>query len=304
MGAKPSGWREKVARLCPQARFDEPLKKHSTFRIGGPADCYVEIHSRGQLQALLRTARDKSVPIFMLGYGSNLLIQDGGVRGIVARLRGDFERVEFPGKDRVRAGAGARVPSLVLRCAERGLAGTEPLVGVPGTVGGALVMNAGTRDGEIGDLVAEVEILEPPAWKARRLARAQLVFSYRESSLNGRVALEALLQLKPGNKVDIMARVRQYQRKRLQTQPIHSHNVGSIFKNPPGLFVARLIEESGLKGMTFGGARVSPRHANFIENERGAKASDVLELVSRVRDRIRAAHGLELELEMRVVGDA
>lgn len=297
-------WRAGLAALFPDARFDEPLSRHTTFRIGGPADALVTARTAGDLARLLRFCRRRRVPVFPLGFGSNLLVLDGGVRGVVLRLAGDFSRVEFPGGTRVRAGAGVRVPHLALRCAERGLAGVEPLVGVPGTVGGALVMNAGTRDGEIGALVRWVESLDPKSLKAVRLPRSRLRFSYRSSSLGRRVVLGAELQLRPGDKVDIIDRVKKFQAVRLKTQPVHSFNVGSVFKNPPGRFVAQLIEESGLKGAVSGGARISPKHANFIENFDRARARDVLRLVDMARGAVRTRTGIELELEMKVVGES
>lgn len=299
-----SAWRRKIKDLLPQAKFDEPLRLHTTFRIGGPADSYVEIQNLGELKALFRLAREEGVPVFMLGWGSNLLVLDGGIRGIVARLRGDFEKVEFLESGLVRAGCGVRVPQLVSLCAEKGLAGGEPLVGVPGTVGGALVMNAGTREGEIGPLVREVEILDLGTLASAKLGSAELVFGYRDSSLQGRVVLGCVLELKPGDKRDIIRRVQAHQQKRLRTQPIHTFNVGSTFKNPPGKFVAKLVEEAGLKGAERGGARISPMHANFIENFSQATARDVLELVALIRERVTRLFGVELELEMKVVGEA
>jgi UDP-N-acetylmuramate dehydrogenase len=183
------------------------------------------------------------------------------------------------------------------------LSGLEPIVGVPGTVGGALAMNAGTRDGEIGPLVLEVEAADPEALSIRKLSKPELAFSYREGPLKNLVALTVLLQLKPGVKGDIMSVVGRYQQKRQQSQPIHTFNVGSTFKNPPGRFAAQMIEQLGLKGHVVGGARVSPLHANFIENFAGATASDVLALVDLIRERARANFGVGLELEMRVVGE-
>jgi UDP-N-acetylmuramate dehydrogenase len=297
-------WREKARELAPGARFDEPMIAHTTFKIGGPADCYAEVLSRAQLRGLLALAKEEGQGVLFLGWGSNILVRDGGIRGLVLRLRGDFEKVSFEEGFRVRAGCGVRVPQLVSLCAEKGLSGDESLVGIPGTVGGALVMNAGTRDGEIGDLVVEVDCVDPATLQERRISHEEARFSYRSSALAGSAVLGCLLQLKPGDKVDIMKLVAQYQQRRLQTQPVHTYNVGSTFKNPPGRFAARLIEEEGLKGEVFGGARVSPAHANFIENFAGAKASDVLELVRRVQERVKASRGLDLELEMKVVGEA
>ncbi|MEK7389078.1 MAG: UDP-N-acetylmuramate dehydrogenase [Elusimicrobiota bacterium] len=281
---------------------DEPLSGHTTFRIGGPADAFVVARDRGQARMALAVAREAGVPVFFLGRGSNILVRDGGVRGLTLALGGDFELIEFLGDNMVRAGAAVPVPQLVVTCAQKGLSGLEPIVGVPGVVGGALVMNAGTREGEIGPLVESVETLST-AGELRTVPRGDLNFGYRRSSLGPELILSAVLRLKPGNKADIMTVVGRNQQRRLQTQPIHTYNVGSTFKNPPGRFAAQLIEQLGLKGHAVAGARVSPRHANFIENFAGAKACDVLALVDLIRERVRAANGVELELEMRVVGE-
>lgn len=299
-----SDWRAKIKKALPQAKLDEPLARCTTFRIGGPADVFVELETSAELETLMRLAQGEKRPVFFIGFGSNLLIRDGGVRGIVARLRGDFEKLEFLPKNQVRAGAAVRVPQLVTACAEKGLGGDESLVGIPGTVGGALVMNAGTREGEIGALVKEVEVFDAASLSVKTIAAGELHFEYRKSNLEERIVLAGVLQLMPGDKRDIMLRVQRCQQKRLQTQPIHTYNVGSTFKNPPGKFVAKLIEEAGLKGMTRGGARVSPMHANFIENFANAKASDVLALVALIQDKIKASAGVSLELEMKVIGEA
>lgn len=296
-------WRAELKKSVARVRFDEPLAPYTTFKIGGPADALAEAGTREEVLAVLRAAREAGLPLFALGFGSNLLVRDRGVRGIVLRLDGDFARVEFPGGGRARAGAAVRVPQLVVSCAEKGLSGLEPIVGVPGTVGGALAMNAGTRDGEIGLLTVEVEAADPARAEIRTMSGAELAFSYRRGPMEGLVALSCLLQLKPGDKAGIMAVVARYQQKRLQTQPIHTYNVGSTFKNPPGRFAAQMIEQMGLKGHAVGGARVSPMHANFIENFAGAKASDVLALVDLIRERARATFGVGLELEMKVVGE-
>ena len=296
-------WRGEFLRAMPQAVLDEPLGRHTTFKIGGPADVFLPAQSREEALEAVRLARLAGVPIFVLGWGSNLLVKDRGVRGLVLRLSGDFERVEFLGGGRVRAGASVRVPQLVISCAEKGLSGLEPVVGVPGTVGGAVAMNAGTRDGEIGPLVTDVEVVGLETGSARIISKPELRFSYRESSLKNVVVMFATLELKPADKGDIMALVARYQQKRLQTQPIHTFNVGSTFKNPPGRYAAKMIEELGLKGLSVGGARVSEMHANFIENFAGATACDVLALVDLIRERVRAAFGVDLELEMRVVGE-
>lgn len=299
-----AGWRDGLAQLVPGVRFDEPLSKHTTFRIGGPADAYVELGKASELGPVFAYLRSSAVPWFILGWGSNLLVRDGGVRGVVLRFKGEFDRLRLAGDGRVHAGCAVRLPRLVTYCASHGLAGSEPLVGVPGTVGGALVMNAGTREGEIGDLVREVECFDVETLALARVAAERVNFGYRKSSLEGRIVVGATLELNAGDKGDIMARVRRLQDRRQKTQPIHTYNVGSVFKNPPGRFVAQLIESAGLKGAAHGGARVSPLHANFIENHDGATARDVLALVETMRREIRSRFQLELELEVKVVGEA
>ncbi|MBI4385914.1 MAG: UDP-N-acetylmuramate dehydrogenase [Elusimicrobia bacterium] len=302
-GAARPAWILQFHRRFPKSRLAEPMSRHTTFHIGGPADAYLEVETEAELAKVCRFARRRRLPVFFIGWGSNLLVRDGGLRGIVARLRGEFDAVRFDGV-RVFAGAGVRLPALVSACARRGLAGAEPLIGVPGTVGGALVMNAGTREGEIGDLVKSVRVLDRKSLKGALLKRRSLRFGYRSSNLDKRVILGAELELKPGSKVDILERIKNLQQRRLQTQPVHTFNVGSIFKNPSGRFVARLIEEAGLKGARCGGASISRKHANFFENHGGATARDVLDLVRLVRGRIRRRYGVELEPEMRIVGEA
>jgi len=299
----PSGWKKELARALPQARWEEPLAPHTTFRIGGPAECYVEAERPEDLAALFGVTRPGGVPVFMLGWGSNLLVLDGGVRGVVLRLKGGFDRLRRLEGRGVWAGAAVRLPRLVSYCAAHDLAGSEPLVGVPGTVGGALVMNAGTRQGEIGGLVREVELFDTERLASALKKGSELGFGYRRSELEGSVVTGVSLELNPGDKVDILRRVQELQAQRLRTQPVHTYNVGSVFKNPPGRFVAQLIEEAGLKGTSLGGARISPKHANFIENHRGATAADVLGLVEQARRAVRLRHGVELELEMKIVGE-
>jgi UDP-N-acetylmuramate dehydrogenase len=297
-------WSSRLKRLFPDALLDEPLARRTTFRIGGPADAFVTARRAGDLTRLYRFAKDESLPVTPIGRGSNLLVLDGGVRGIVLTLGGPYARMRFGADGLVWAGAAVLVPAFVVACAERGLGGAEPLVGVPGTIGGGLVMNAGTREREIGDLVRSVDLFDIESLEMRRLGPAEVRFAYRSSSLDGSLVLGGTLALNAGEPGDIMERVRRFQQRRLQTQPVHTFNVGSTFKNPPGRFIAQMIEEAGLKGLVRGGARISPLHANFIENFKGAAASDVLALVEAVRVAVRGREGLELELEMKILGEA
>ncbi|MBI3296647.1 MAG: UDP-N-acetylmuramate dehydrogenase [Elusimicrobia bacterium] len=299
-----ASWRARLKRLLPDVLLDEPMSRHTTFRIGGPADAFVTAKRAGDLSELYGFARAEDLPVTPVGWGSNLLVLDGGVRGIVLALGGPYARLRFSEGGLVWAGAAVRLPRMIVACAEKGLGGAEPLVGVPGTVGGALVMNAGTRELEIGDVTESVDVFDPESLETRRLGGAEVRFAYRSSSLAGSLVLGGTLSLKAGEPGDIMERVRRFQRQRLQTQPVHTFNVGSTFKNPSGRFVAKLIEEAGLKGRVHGGARISPMHANFIENFSAAAAADVLALVELARSEVRRREGLELELEMKIIGEA
>lgn len=279
---------------------DEPMSKHTTLGIGGPAEWYAEVDSLSHLDKVLRAARQKNLPVFFLGAGSNLLVSDRGIAGLVIRLHGEFESVRFNGQE-VRAGAGTLLPSLIKQAAERGLGGAEPLVGVPGTVGGALVMNAGTRELEIGQIVKSVEVIRSNG-ELHLIAADQISFQYRSSSLRNEIICFATLQLKPADKDDIIRTIQEFLSRRLQSQPIGTLNVGSIFKNPAGRYAAQLIEQAGLKGTKRGNAQISPKHANFIVNCGGASSEDVKGLIFEIQDAVYKKFGVRLEPEIKIVG--
>ena len=276
------------------------MSGHTTLNIGGPADWYAEAANVEQLRALLKAARENGVPCQFIGWGSNLLVSDKGIPGLVIRLRGEFESVSFAG-GQLRAGAGVFLPNLVKLCSDRGLGGVEPLVGVPGTVGGALVMNAGTSELEIGDVVKTVEVLDLQG-NLELLRPKDLEFGYRRSSLEGRVICFATLELRPKDRDDITRTIQKLLEQRLKTQPVGSQNVGSIFKNPKGDFAARLIERAGFKGRRVGGAEVSAKHANFIVNAGGATAADVRALISAIQEAVQKMSGVLLETEIKMIG--
>lgn len=287
--------------LCPDARPQEPLARHTTWGIGGPADFYVEILNRADLGALRRWAGARGISLMPIGQGSNLLVGDGGVRGGVVRLRGEFEEIRFTG-DIVHVGAGALLPRLSRQAAERGLTGAEPLCGIPGTLGGGLRTNAGTPEGDLGSLIQTVELMDDRG-AVRDVPRDELLFRYRHADLGGRWALAATLKLRPGGRNDILSSVEKQLARRAERQPLGTKNCGSVFKNPPGDFAARLIEAAGLKGHRLGGARVSPKHANFIENVDNASADDVRRLITLVRETVRQRFGTSLEPEVWMVGE-
>ncbi|MBI2119791.1 MAG: UDP-N-acetylmuramate dehydrogenase [Elusimicrobia bacterium] len=291
---------KELKELGISVKENEPMSKHTTLAIGGPAEWYLEIFSLEQLKKFLSITHTKKKAIFFLGAGSNILVSDQGLDGFIVRLLGEFEMVSFSGSC-ARSGAGVFLPTLVKKCAEQGLGGAEALVGVPGTVGGALMMNAGTRDLEIGTLVKSVEIVSLQGIE-KKLDSKQINFQYRCSSLAGSIICFATLQLQEKNKDDIIRIVQEFLSYRLKTQPIGTLNVGSIFKNPKGHFAAQLIENAGLKGFKIGQAQVSPKHANFIVNLGGAKAKEMKDLIFEIQRAIEKKFGIHLEPEIKFVG--
>lgn len=284
-----------------QIKKAEPLSRHSTFAVGGPADYYAEVRTRAELENLERACRESKTALFPIGQGSNLLVGDGGIRGVVVRLRGEFEDVSFDGNV-LTAGAGAAMPPLAKACAKRGLAGAEFMAGIPGTVGGGLMTNAGTPDGDLGSLVDSVDVLNADgSWET--LNREKLSFSYRRSNLAGRLVAKAVLKLQPGDPAVIMALVEKQLARRSERQPLGTYNCGSVFKNPAGDHAARLIEAAGLKGRRIGGARISPKHANFIENAERATAKDVRALIDLARRSVKEQFGVDLETEVWTAGE-
>jgi UDP-N-acetylmuramate dehydrogenase len=292
---------EALKAACPTVRPNEPLSKHTSFSIGGPAEYYADVNTLNELIGIRRAVTQHKLPYFFLGAGSNLLVADRGMRGLVLHLQGDFRKLEIS-DTKVIAYAGAWMPTLAKQAADRGLAGAESLIGVPGTIGGGLVMNAGTRDGVLGDLVESIDALDEDGNMRTRPA-SELGFVYRHSSLQGAWIVRAALRLKAEDRTSIMARVDSYLQYRSRTQPLATSNCGSVFKNPPGAAAAQLIEKAGFKGKSVGGARVSDRHANFIINENQAKASDVRELITQIQSSVLEQFGVQLEPEVKLVGD-
>lgn len=286
---------------CPGVKLQEPLSGHTSLAIGGPADYFANVSRVEELIALRRLAAGRGLPVFFLGAGSNLLVSDRGIRGLVLHLQGEFRAVEFEGT-RAKAGAAAWMPALVKQAAERGLSGIESLIGVPGTIGGGLIMNAGTREGALGDVVAFVEVLGD-ALKVETLTRDAFAFSYRKSNLEGRWILGAELVLKSAEPAVIIKRIDALLQYRSRTQPLATSNCGSVFKNPDEGPAALWIEKAGFKGVRAGGARVSERHANFIINENKASAKDVRALIERIQGKVHEQFRVRLEPEVKFVGE-
>ena len=285
--------------MAKRIKAEEPLSRHSTWAIGGPAEAFVEIHNEDELQSLLKWCQDEHQPFFILGWGSNVLLPDEGLRGVVARLRGDFESIRFDGA-RVRVGAGVHLPKLAKAAVEKGFAGVEALAGVPGTVGGALMTNAGTPRGVIGDVVASVRILNRNG-SISSVDRGNIDLGYRRSSLVGCWIVSADLQLLPSDNGSAKKRLQEELSSRAKTQPLGTKNVGSVFRNPSGDHAARLIEAAGLKGKTVGRMRFSPKHANFIENLGGATAKNAMQLIDLAQSSVKEKFNIQLHPEVIVV---
>lgn len=293
-----------------EIRLNEPMSRHTSFRIGGPADFFVVPLDREDLSNLIRELKAKGLPFFILGGGTNLLVRDGGVRGVVVSM----ERLVGIESERsyrsiggtfsvLRAEAGAPLPRLLAFTVEKSLTGLEFATGIPGTVGGAICMNAGTAKGEIGDVVDSVTMLTPDGVPVTK-NREDMEFGYRTSNVpKGYVVVEARLVLRSDNREKIKLRIHEIMEARKKTQPLGFPNAGSIFKNPLDESAGRLIDTAGLKGMTIGGAQISDRHANFIINKGNATARDVLALMEAVQEKVLEVHGIRLEPEIKVIGE-
>jgi len=289
------------ATMRGQVLADAPLAGYTSFRIGGPATLLASPADPEDLKRALAFARTEGLPIHVLGGGSNTLVRDGGFRGMAISLCA-FQALERRG-DTVAAGAGVRVSRLLAFCCRQGLAGLEILSGVPGTVGGAVWGNAGAWGGATADALASVEIATAGGQECT-LLRREIPFRYRVSGLPaGSVVMQAVFALAPGDPPAIRRRISGYLVRRNVSQPVEFRSAGSIFKNPPGEYAGRLVEQVGLKGTRMGNAMISAKHGNYIVNLGGARAADVLALLTLARERVRTATGIDLELEVKIVGE-
>lgn len=281
------------------AKANEPLAAHTYFKLGGPAEALLQPRSRSELAAVVKKCFGQTLSVRVLGSGCNVLVRDEGVRGVVLRLSEPaFTAITVEGR-RIRAGAGAGLSALISQAATRGLAGLETLVGIPGTVGGALRCNAGDRSGEIGQHVGRVEVMDEQGAVSVR-EREELVFSPGTSNLDDPVLLSADFELEADDPDAIVKRMRKAWIQRKAGQPLSFQAAGRIFKNPRGRSAAGLIEQAGLVKQRVGAAEVSDRNGNFIVAHPGATARDVLRLIELVKSRVQERFGVELELEIAV----
>ena len=301
---------EKLLReRCPEMelRVNEPMSKHTTFRIGGPAALMALPRTMEEVQTVLKTAAELGVEPFFLGNGSDLLVADRGYPGFIVKLAGEFEESCFcpapkGGTPQLTAGGAALLSTLSKTALHWGLTGLEFAGGIPGSVGGAVTMNAGAYGGEMAQVLESVTFLDE-AGEVCTLPVSECGFGYRKSIFSQRkcLVLRARFRLEQGDGYAIKARMDELTAKRREKQPIDLPSAGSMFKRPPGHFAAALIDQCGLKGLTVGGAQVSEKHAGFVVNRGGATCADVLELVRQVKEEVLRQTGVELEMEVKVL---
>lgn len=281
----------------------EPMAKHTSFRIGGPADVLAQPADEVELAALLKRAAEHAVPVTLIGNGSNLLVRDKGIRGLVIKLSNSFSDMKALGNE-LTFGSGISLAMASKKAASLSLSGLEFAVGIPGTIGGAVYMNAGAYDGEMAKVVTSVRVMDREG-KISELKASELAFAYRHTALqnSGLIVISVTVALQPGEAESIAAKMADFSQRRISKQPLELPSAGSMFKRPPGYFAGTLIDQTGLKGYTVGGAQVSTKHAGFVVNVGGATAQDVLQLISDVQSKVFAAHGVRLEPEVLVLGE-
>ena len=283
--------------------YMESMRRHTSWRIGGPADIMVMPSDIEDINQCVSFSREYGIPLTVIGNGSNTLVKDKGIRGIVLKISKGFDKIEVNGTT-ITAQAGALVPLLAKRAAAEGLGGMEFAVGIPASVGGAILMNAGAHGKCMADVVSEVQVLTPDG-NITSLSNGRIGFAYRKSDIkaNGLIVLRVEFSLSPGNPAEISAANNSNLAKRRRSQPLEFPNAGSVFANPPGQWAGWLIEQVGGKGMRVGDAMVSEKHANFIVNRGDATAVDTISLISRIKQMVMEQFNIELKLEVQVIGE-
>ena len=284
-------------------KYNEPLKSYTSLRIGGPADVFCSPDNIEDLKKVVSISQEHNIPFWVIGNGTNLLILDSGIRGLVINLNKGFKKIEFSDKI-IKVGAGVSLAYLSKMALNRELSGLEFACNIPGVLGGAIINNAGFKEDCMENVIQDVTFLTGEN-KIERTSRSNLNFSYRECNLKGKsvVILEATLLLKKGNKEEIESKIKQNIEIRKTKQPLDKFSAGSIFKNPPGYYAGELIEKVGAKGLSRGKAEVSTRHANFIINNGGALARDILYLIEEIDKRVKKNFGIKLEREIEILGE-
>lgn len=296
---------DRLREVLPEKQIltGEPMARHTTFRVGGPADYFAEPGDEKELAGVQRLCRSEGMPCYILGNGSNLLVSDLGYRGVMILLGKAWSGITVDGSC-IRAGAGAMLSAAAKQAWKAGLGGLEFASGIPGTVGGAVVMNAGAYGSDISAVLKSADVLTQEG-EVLRLSTEELELGYRASCIPGRgyVVLRAEFALEPGDPEAIGRRMEELAVQRRQKQPLEYPSAGSTFKRPAGYFAGKLIQDAGLRGFSVGGAQVSEKHCGFVINKGDASASDIMQLCRAVQQRVRDQFGVELELEVRVLGD-
>ena len=284
-------------------KFNEPMREHTSFKIGGPVDLMVLPQNTGEVIKAAVWCRRNDVPLFIFGLGSNLLVREKGIRGVAVKIGHGLDKVVINGHE-ITAEAGISLADLSLTAAENGLRGLEFAEGIPGSLGGAVVMNAGAYQGEMKNIVAEVTVIDAEG-NLKSLSNRELNFGYRRTILQNSplILISVLLQLEPGHREDIKNRMAGFRQQRQQKQPLELPSAGSVFRRPEGFYVGPMLEQLGLKGFTIGGAQVSEKHAGFIVNIGNATADDVLKLIIHIQGLVKQKFDIDLQTEILVAGE-
>ena len=285
--------------------FDEPMSEHTTFKVGGPAECYIKIDDIQHLRTILKFAKDHHIAITVLGNGSNVLVLDGGIKGIVLNIRfNKIEMMNLDGKVFANIGAGIKISIFGHLLLKNELTGFEELSGIPGTIGGAVRMNAGAHGKEFKDIVSSVTCMDYDG-NIKQFENEDMHFEYRSSMLKEKsyIVLEVRMEFQKGNEKDIKEKMEEYANYRKEKQPIEYPSAGSTFKRGADFITAKLIDEAGLKGYSIGGAEVSSKHAGFIINKGNATAKDILELIEYVKYKVEEKFNKRIELEIEIMGE-
>ena len=295
--------KEKIQSLCENVRFDEEMKKHTTFRIGGTADIFCEPKDEIELKALISYIKENNLEYVILGNGSNVLVSDEGIRGIVIKIGEKMNEVKVLGEC-IFAKSGALISKVSRIAQKEGLEGLECLSGIPASIGGAVYMNAGAYGAQMEDVLEEVTFLTDDG-KIKTLPKEELDLGYRKSifSKNGGIILSCTMKLKKGDKAIIEEKMSELTKRRVEKQPLEFPSAGSTFKRPEGYFAGKLIEDSGLKGYSSGGAKISEKHAGFVINFNNAKAEDVLAVIDHAKKTVYEKFNVKIEPEIKFLGE-
>ncbi len=299
VGQQKMNWQAKLNAICSEVKYDEPLSKHTSFQIGGAALAFVEVDSVAELKALVAFRERFNLPVRVIGNGTNVLFSDAGYQGIIAILGSELSQVRFEGTS-VTAYTGITLGKLIKQCTQRRLGGLEFTSGIPGTLGGALIMNAGAYGHSLSEVVTDILVMKHDG-ELLTIPSEQAGFTYRDSNLKQYFCLiEATLRLKPAAVEEIEIQINRIKNTREGKLP-SSPSAGCVFKNLPGMPAGKLIDECGLKGLRIGNAEVSEKHANFIVNTGGATAADVLDLIDKVKRCVKTQRGIDLKLEVKLI---